>query len=63
MSKQIQGIENVKRCQVAELNCLAFYLKQRGKKTLNQPPPPPCPTPKPITLDNLLLQYCAGREF
>lgn len=64
MSKQIQGMENVKRCPVAELNCLAFLnLKHTEKKNkVPQPTPPPAPPAKPITPDNLLLQYCAGCE-
>ena len=50
MSKQIQGMENVKRCPVAELNCLAFLnLKhtEKKKKSPSTNPPPPKPNQSP----------------
>lgn len=49
MSKQIQGMENVKKCPVAELNCLAFFnLKQteKKKKSPSTSPTPPNQSPQ-----------------
>jgi hypothetical protein len=45
-----------KRCQVAELSCLAFYLKQTEKYST-----PNLQTNHPIP-DNSFLHYCAGRK-